>query len=134
MTRQSGYDPYGRPLYAYLHEDSPPKRYDNLYQHGHLQGRENFAPIVPEVPFNSEDIPFMSINDHRIDNTNFAPGKDDGRRPVSRRSGDDEERKEIEDNFISNAKVVDININDGRINSKMLPFLSWQHARNFTMN
>ena len=53
---------------------------------------------------------------------------------MSRRSGDDEERKEIEDNFISNAKVVDIDINDGRINSKMLPFLSWQHARNFTMN
>ena len=119
MIRQSGYDSYGRPLYAYLHVDKPPQkvradgRVDNVA-----------APVVPAVPFNSNDIPFMSINDHRMDNTNFAPSADDVARPFSRRSDDNVANNEIEDNFISNAKVIEINAADARINSKLLPFLS----------
>jgi len=133
--RGSGYDPYGRPLYSYLHEASPPKRYDHQYQHHRPEGRVDEVPAVPKVPFNSDDIPFISINEHRIDNTNFAPGKDEARhRPVSRRSGDNAEQENIEDNFISNAKVVEIDPNDGRINSKMLPFFSWLHASNATLH
>ena len=129
MTRRSGYDSYGRPLYAYLHEDSPPKQV-------HPDGRVDHvaAPVVPSVPFNSNNIPFMSINEHRIDNTNFAPAKEDAARPFSRRSDHGVAQEEIEDNFISNAKVVEIDMNDTRVNSKMLPFLAQQHGMNATLN
>eukprot|EP00091_Calanus_sinicus_P011615 TRINITY_DN26216_c0_g1_i1.p1 TRINITY_DN26216_c0_g1~~TRINITY_DN26216_c0_g1_i1.p1 ORF type:complete len:188 (+),score=24.82 TRINITY_DN26216_c0_g1_i1:84-566(+) len=47
--RRSGWDSSGRPRYAYLHEDKPP-------QHVHSHSKA--------VPFNSNAIPFMSINEY----------------------------------------------------------------------
>ena len=66
----------------------------------------------------------MSINEHRIDDrkVDFAPAKG-GAKPFSRRSDDNVMHDNIEDNFISNAKVVEIDVNEARIQSKIFPFV-----------
>jgi len=128
--RQSGYDSYGRPLYAYLHEDKPPQQVGP-------SSRENTpaATDVPLVPFNSDNIPFMSINEHRIDygRNDFAPAKNEAGKPFVRRSDNNELHDKIEDNIISNAKVVELNSNEAQqIHYNIFPFLLPQSSQNVT--
>jgi len=121
--RRSGWDSSGRPRYAYLHEDKPP-------QHVHSHSKA--------VPFNSNAIPFMSINeyedkhpsqahtDNRVDDVAVFNSNNirfislNGHR-IDRRSEDSVDKDEIEDNFLSDTKA---NAADARMNSKLLPFLS----------
>ena len=110
----------GRPLRAYLHDNKPPKIvYDNA------ERRNSILAEAPSVPFNSNDIPFMSIKDHRIDNheSDFAPSKNSDFKIMSRRSDTKDMENVIEDDFINNAKVVEITEQDARVNSKFIPFL-----------
>jgi len=130
LPRQSGYDSYGRPLYAYLHEDKPPQQVGP-------SSRENTpaATDVPLVPFNSNNIPFMSINEHRIDygRNDFAPAKNEAGKPFVRRSDNNELHDKIEDNIISNAKVVELNSNEAQqIHYNIFPFLLPQSSQNVT--
>ena len=103
-----------------MHAVQPPRRVDR-------EGRidEEVNQTGPTVPFNSDDIPFMSISKNRLDRNkdDFAPSIKDGRKQINRRNGDAFNTNEIEDDIISNSKVVDLDEKDAKENPLVFPLL-----------
>ncbi len=58
LFRNLGYDPQGRPQYAYLHLEGPPQNVGGPV--GRTDNQQEAAPL-----FNSDNMPWTSLNENR---------------------------------------------------------------------